>query len=174
MAFCHALLFVFCAGRFTRVLAAASFSPWCSSRHCCWLPPVPGWHSKRATATQATGGRRNVRRTRSIGSPLVPGQAIWNEYKRLGSKNGSRCSSTRSKSTTACWRRGCRVFPPCTSASRICFRAFPSAAVIRAVADGKVPLPSDRVERAIYQNQVAAYEEKRQKQAQEAAQTAGR
>src|SRR6202044_618478 len=38
-----------------------------------------------------------------------------------------------------------------------------------AVADGKLPLPTDRVERAIYQNQVFAYEEKRQKQAQEAA-----
>ena len=41
--------------------------------------------------------------------------------------------------------------------------------MIRAVADGKMPLPADRVERAIYQNQVFAYEEKRQKQAQEAA-----
>ena len=46
-------------------------------------------------------------------------------------------------------------------------QTFPSAAVIRAVADGKVTLPSDRVERAIYQNQVFAYEEKRQEQAQE-------
>ena len=46
---------------------------------------------------------------------------------------------------------------------------FPSVAVIRGVADGKVPLPTDRVERAIYQNQVFNYEEKRQKQAQEAA-----
>ena len=48
-------------------------------------------------------------------------------------------------------------------------QTFPSAGVIRAVADGKIPLPTDRVERAIYQNQVFAYEERRQKQAQEAA-----
>ena len=46
---------------------------------------------------------------------------------------------------------------------------FPSAAVIRGVADGKLPMPSGQVERAIYQNQVFVYEEKRQKQAQEAA-----
>ena len=52
-------------------------------------------------------------------------------------------------------------------------QAFPSGALIRAVADGKVALPSDRVERAIYQNQVFAYEEKRQKQAQEGAQQPG-
>ncbi len=48
-------------------------------------------------------------------------------------------------------------------------QAYPSAAVIRAVADGKVALPNDRVERAIYQNQVSAYEEKRKKDAQPAA-----
>jgi uncharacterized protein (DUF1800 family) len=41
------------------------------------------------------------------------------------------------------------------------------------VADGKIGLPTDRVERAIYQNQVFAYEEKRQKQAQEAAKQPG-
>ncbi len=44
--------------------------------------------------------------------------------------------------------------------------------MIRGVADGKIGLPADRVERAIYQNQVVAYEEKRQKQAQEAAKQA--
>jgi uncharacterized protein (DUF1800 family) len=49
------------------------------------------------------------------------------------------------------------------------FQDYPSPAVIRAVADGKTPLPKDRLERAIYQNQVFAYEEKRQKQAQDAA-----
>ena len=60
-------------------------------------------------------------------------------------------------------------FPAMHLSQQDLIQAFPSAAVIRAVADGKVPLPSDRVERAIYQNQVFAYEEKRQKQAQEAA-----
>ena len=60
-------------------------------------------------------------------------------------------------------------FPAIHMGQQDLLRAFPSGAVIRAVADGKVPLPADRVERAIYQNQVFAYEEKRQKQAQEAA-----
>ncbi|MGC2402397.1 MAG: DUF1800 domain-containing protein [Acidobacteriaceae bacterium] len=46
---------------------------------------------------------------------------------------------------------------------------FPSAAQIRAAADGKIPVPQDRVERAIYQNQIFAYEERKAKQAQEAA-----
>ena len=60
-------------------------------------------------------------------------------------------------------------FPAMHLSQQDLIQAFPSAAVIRAVADGKIPLPTDRVERAIYQNQVFAYEEKRQKQAQEAA-----
>jgi uncharacterized protein (DUF1800 family) len=51
--------------------------------------------------------------------------------------------------------------------------AFPSQAVIRAVADGKVPVPANAVERAIYQNQVFAYEEKRQKDARDAVQQPG-
>ena len=51
--------------------------------------------------------------------------------------------------------------------------AFPSQAVIRAVADGKVPVPGNAVERAIYQNQVFAYEEKRQKDARAAVQQPG-
>jgi uncharacterized protein (DUF1800 family) len=51
--------------------------------------------------------------------------------------------------------------------------AFPSQALIRAVADGKVPVPANAVERAIYQNQVFAYEEKRQKDARDAVQQPG-
>src|SRR6202034_858416 len=60
-------------------------------------------------------------------------------------------------------------FPAMHLSQQDLIQAFPSGAVIRAVADGKVTLPTDRVERAIYQNQIFAYEEKRQKQAQKAA-----
>ncbi len=60
-------------------------------------------------------------------------------------------------------------FPAMHLSQQDLLQAFPSGAVIRGVADGKIGLPADRVERAIYQNQVFAYEEKRQKQAQEAA-----
>jgi uncharacterized protein (DUF1800 family) len=60
-------------------------------------------------------------------------------------------------------------FPAMHRSQQDLLQTFPSNAVIRAVSEGKIPLPADRVEHAIYQNQVAAYEEKRQKQAQEAA-----
>lgn len=49
---------------------------------------------------------------------------------------------------------------------------FPSAALIRAVAEGKRPYPADPVERAIYQNQVADYEQRKEKQAELARQQA--
>ena len=60
-------------------------------------------------------------------------------------------------------------FPAMRLSQQDLLQAFPPGAVIRAVADGKIGLPTDRVEHAIYQNQVFAYEEKRQKQAQDAA-----
>jgi uncharacterized protein (DUF1800 family) len=63
-------------------------------------------------------------------------------------------------------------FPAMRMSQAELMQAFPSGGVIRAVADGKLPLPTDRVEHAIYQNQVSAYEEKREKQAQEAAKQA--
>ena len=46
---------------------------------------------------------------------------------------------------------------------------FPSNAQIRFAADGKIPLPQDRVERAIYENQIWDYQQRKQKQAEEAA-----
>ena len=47
---------------------------------------------------------------------------------------------------------------------------FPSGEVVRAVGDGKIGLPRDPVERAIYENQVEAYQEKKQKKAEAALQ----
>ena len=46
---------------------------------------------------------------------------------------------------------------------------FPTGAQIRNAAEGRIPLPQDRVERAIYQNQIWDYEQRKQKQAEEAA-----
>jgi uncharacterized protein (DUF1800 family) len=62
-----------------------------------------------------------------------------------------------------------QAFPAMRLGQYALLQQFPSPAVIRGVAEGKLPLPSDPLEQAIYQNQVFQYEEKRQKQAQEAA-----
>jgi uncharacterized protein (DUF1800 family) len=60
-------------------------------------------------------------------------------------------------------------FPAIHLSQQALLQKYPSNAVIRGVSEGKIPVPTDRVEHAIYQNQVFAYEERRQKQAQEAA-----
>ncbi len=46
---------------------------------------------------------------------------------------------------------------------------FPDAQMIRAVRDGKKPMPSDPVRRAVYQVQIARYEQRREKKAKKAA-----
>ena len=64
-------------------------------------------------------------------------------------------------------------FPAMHMSQGALLAAYPSSAAVRAVADGKVPLPADPVERAVYRNQLFAYEEKRQKDARDAAQRLG-
>ncbi len=60
-------------------------------------------------------------------------------------------------------------YPAMETPLRSLIEEFPSGAQIRNAADGRIPLPQDRVERAIYQNQIWDYEQRKQKQAQEAA-----
>ena len=62
-----------------------------------------------------------------------------------------------------------QAFPAMRLSQPALLQQFPSPAVIRGVADGKLPLPANPLERAIYQNQVFQYQEKRQKQAEQAA-----
>jgi uncharacterized protein (DUF1800 family) len=62
-----------------------------------------------------------------------------------------------------------QAFPAMRLSQAVLLQQFPSPAAIRAVADGKLPLPPDPLERAIYQNQVFQFEEKRQKQEEAAA-----
>jgi uncharacterized protein (DUF1800 family) len=50
---------------------------------------------------------------------------------------------------------------------------YPADSLVRAVADGKRPSPVDPVERAIYNNQVADYEQRKEKKADQAAQNGG-
>ncbi len=126
------------------------------------------WHSKRAPTPQPlTETERAAHALNRLTFGARPGdlervQAIgvkkWIEMQLNPEKLDDRLLEARLQS-----------FPAMRLSPQDLLQAFPSAAVIRAVADGKLPLPGDRVEHAIYQNQVFAYEEKRQKQAQDAA-----
>ena len=166
----HALLFVFYRRTlYTKSWRPVLFSPWYSSRHCCWLPPAPPWHSKRTPATQAMAEEE---RTSHALNRLTfgPRPGDFERVEAIGVKKWIELQLNPEQIDDSLLEARLQSFPAMHLSQQDLLQKFPSAAVIRAVADGKVPLPSDRVERAIYQNQVAAYEEKRQKQAQEAAQ----
>jgi uncharacterized protein (DUF1800 family) len=158
----------FTAGRFNRILAA------CLVLSLVEQPPLllavasPPWHSKRSTATQAMAEEE---RTAHALNRLTfgPRPGDLERVEAIGVKKWIEMQLNPEQIDDSLLEARLQSFPAMRLSQQDLLQNFPSAAVIRAVADGKVPLPTDRVERAIYQNQVAAYEEKRQKQAQEAA-----
>jgi uncharacterized protein (DUF1800 family) len=128
----------------------------------------PGWHSKRAPAVQPlTEAERATHALNRLTFGPRPGDL--ERVQAIGVKKWIEMQLNPEQIDDSLLEARLQTFPAMHLSQVNLIQAFPSAGVIRAVADGKIPLPADRVERAIYQNQVSAYEEKRQKQAQEAA-----
>ena len=158
----------FAAGRFTRVLAASLVLSLVQQPALLLAAASPPWHSKRSTATQAMAeGERNAHALNRLTFGPRPGDL--ERVEAIGIKKWIEMQLDPEQIDDSLLEARLQSFPAMHLSQQDLLQNFPSAGVIRAVADGKVPLPSDRVERAIYQNQVAEYEEKRQKQAQEAA-----
>jgi len=129
----------------------------------------PGWHSKHAPAVRPlTEEERAVHALNRLTFGPRPGDL--QRIQAIGVKQWVEMQLEPEQIDDSLLEARLQSFPAMRLSQDDLLQAFPSAAVIRAVADGRVPLPADRVERAIYQSQVVAYEEKRQKQAQEAAQ----
>ena len=158
----------FASGRFTRVLAASLVFSLVQQPALLLAAASPPWHSKHSTATQAMAEQE---RTAHALNRLTfgPRPGDLERVEAIGVKKWIEMQLNPEQIDDSLLEARLQSFPAMRLSQQDLLQNFPSAAVIRAVADGKVPLPSDRVERAIYQNQVAAYEEKRQKQAQEAA-----
>ncbi len=156
------------AGRFHRILAACLILCLAQQPALLLAAANPPWHSKRSTATQAMAEEE---RTAHALNRLTfgPRPGDLERVEAIGVKKWIELQLNPEQIDDSLLDARLQNFPAMHLSQQDLLQKFPSAAVIRAVADGKVPLPSDRVERAIYQNQVAAYEEKRQKQAQEAA-----
>ena len=130
--------------------------------------PSPGWHSKKTSAVQPlTEEERAAQALNRLTFGPRPGDL--QRIQAIGVKKWVEMQLNPEQVDDSLLEARLQSFPAIHMGQQDLLRAFPSGAVIRAVADGKVPLPADRVERAIYQNQVFAYEQKRQKQAQEAA-----
>jgi uncharacterized protein (DUF1800 family) len=160
------------AGLFTRALAGCLILSLVQEPATLLAEASPSWHSKRAPAVQPlTEEERASQALNRLTFGPRPGDL--QRVQAIGVKKWVEMQLNPDQVDDSLLEARLQSFPAMRLSQQDLLRVFPSGAVIRAVADGKAALPSDRVERAIYQNQVFAYEEKRQKQAQEAAQQPG-
>jgi uncharacterized protein (DUF1800 family) len=158
----------FTAGRSTRVVAACLILSLAQQPALLLAAASPPWRSKRSAATQAMAeSERTAHALNRLTFGPRPGDL--ERVEAIGVKKWIEMQLNPEQIDDSLLEARLQSFPAMHLSQQDLLQDFPSAGVIRAVADGKVPLPSDRVQRAIYQNQVAAYEEKRQKQALESA-----
>src|SRR3984885_8761061 len=156
------------AGCFSRVLAGCLVFSLVQDPVVLLAAASPGWHSKRAPAVQPL--TETERATHALNRlTFGPRPGDLERVQAIGVKKWIEMQLNPEQIDDSLLDARLQSFPAMHLSQQDLIQAFPSTALIRAVADGKLPLPTDRVERAIYQNQVFAYEEKRQKQAQEAA-----
>jgi uncharacterized protein (DUF1800 family) len=162
----------FTAGRWTRVLAGCLILSIVQQPALLLAAASPGWHSKRATALQPL--TEEERATHALNRlTFGPRPGDLERIQAIGVKKWVEMQLNPEQIDDSLLEARLQTFPAMHLSQQDLLQAYPSGAVIRGVADGKIGLPADRVERAIYQNQVFAYEEKRQKQAQEAAKQPG-
>jgi len=156
------------AGCFPRILAGCLVLSLVQDPVTLLAAASPGWHSKRAPAVQPlTEAERATHALNRLTFGPRPGDL--ERVQAIGVKKWIEKQLNPEQIDDSLLEARLQSFPAMHLSQANLVQSFPSGGVIRAVADGKIPLPADRVERAIYQNQVFAYEEKRQKQAQEAA-----
>src|ERR1700677_2272559 len=156
------------AGLFTRALAGCLILSLVQEPAILLAAEAPSWHSKHAPAVHPlTEEERAAQALNRLTFGPRPGDV--ERLQAIGVKKWVEMQLNPEQVDDSLLEARLQSFPAMHLSQQDLLQAFPSGAVIRAVADGKVALPTDRVERAIYQNQVFAYEEKRQKQAQEAA-----
>jgi uncharacterized protein (DUF1800 family) len=159
----------FIAALFTRVLTGCLILSLAQEPSILLAASAPSWHSKRAPAVRPlTEEERAAQALNRLTFGPRPGDL--ERIQAIGVKKWVEMQLNPEQVDDSLLEARLQSFPAMRLSQQDLLQAFPSGALIRAVADGKVALPNDRVERAIYQNQVFAYEEKRQKQAQEAAQ----
>src|SRR5271155_2760376 len=158
----------FTAGRFARVLAACLVLSLVEQPALLLSAASPPWHSKRSTATQAMA--ENERAAHALNRlTFGPRPGDLERVQAIGVKKWIEMQLNPEQIDDSLLEARLQSFTAMHLRQRDLIQTFPSAGVIRAAADARTPLPKDRVEHAIYQNQIFAYEERRQKQAEEAA-----
>jgi uncharacterized protein (DUF1800 family) len=155
-------------GRFTRVLAGCLVFSLVQEPLTLLAVPVPGWHAKKVTTAKSL--TQEERATHALNRlTFGPRPGDLERIQAVGVKKWIEMQLNPEQIDDSLLDARLQSFPAMHLSQQDLMQTFPSAGVIRAVADGRIALPKDRVEHAIYQNQVFAYEERRQRQAQEAA-----
>jgi uncharacterized protein (DUF1800 family) len=155
-------------GHFTRLLAGCLVLSLVQEPLALLAAPVPGWHMKKTTTPRPlTEEERAAHALNRLTFGPKPGDL--ERIQAIGVKKWIEMQLNPGQIDDSLLEARLQSFPAMHLSQHDLIQSFPSPGIIRAVADGKVPLPKGRVEHAIYQNQVSAYEEKRQKQAQDAA-----
>ena len=154
-------------GPFTRLLAGCLVFSLVQGPLALSAAPALGWHSKKAAAKPLTEEERASHALNRLTFGPKPGDL--ERIQAIGVKKWIERQLNPEQIDDSLLEARLQTFPAMRMSQQDLVQAFPSAGVIRAAADGKIPIPTDRVQRAIYQNQIFAYEERRQKQAQEAA-----
>jgi uncharacterized protein (DUF1800 family) len=129
-----------------------------------------GWHTKRTPAAPPlTEEERAIHALNRLTFGPRPGDL--ERVQAIGVKKWIETQLNPEQIDDSLLEARLQNFPAMHLSQQDLLQTFPSNALIRGVAEGRIPLPNDPVDRAVYQNQVFAYDEKRQKQAQEAAGT---
>ncbi len=154
--------------RFTRLVAGCLVLSLVQEPLTLSAAPVPGWHTKKTAAAKSLS--EEERATHALNRlTFGPRPGDLERVQAIGVKKWIEMQLNPEQIDDSLLEARLQSFPAMHRSRQDLIQAFPSAGVIRATVDGRIPLPKDRVEHAIYQNQVFAYEERRQKQAQEAA-----
>jgi uncharacterized protein (DUF1800 family) len=132
------------------------------------LLAAPGLHGKRAPAERALTEQEKAEHVLSR-LTFGPRPGDVDRVRAIGVKKWIEMQLNPERIDDSLLDARLQSFPALRLNQQQLIQDFPSAAQIRAASDGKIPLPSDRAEHAIYQNQIFAYEQRKEKQAQEAA-----
>ncbi len=115
--------------------------------------PVPGWHAKKVTTAKPL--TQEERATHALNRlTFGPRPGDLERIQAIGVKKWIEMQLNPEQIDDSLLDARLQSFPAMRLSQQDLMQTFPSAGVIRAVADGKIALPKDRVEHAIYQNQV--------------------
>ena len=155
------------AGPFTRLLAGCLIFSLVQDPAMLLAAPSPAFHSKRAAAQRPLTEQEKAEHALNR-LTFGPRPGDLERVQAIGVKKWIEMQLNPERIDDSLLEARLQSFPAMHLSQQQLIQDFPSAALIRAAADGKLPLPSDRVKRAIYQNQIFAYQERKEKQAQEA------